>query len=383
MVDNPFTPVFGGKPDSFFGRRDLLERFDRALEVRGSDDRALFFTGTRGSGKTALLEQLSMRAAKAGWKTIDVGAEQALQSFYRQLAQFDELTETVSPSLEVKVLGSGGSLAGKSTAKTTRYDRADVTQLFRRACEKQKRGIFVSVDEIQKVPLEDVISLCEAFQMASRKGFDAALAVAGLPYSHEAIIHEDGCTFMRRSAHEKLNLLDVSEVREAYNTAFSEMSNLKVEGEAFERLVRRSSGHPYMMQLLGYYVIEYVNQLGAKKPVINAEAIGAAEPVALDAYERRALRPLLDELSEGERGYLRAMAETADEAFVSRSGDVAEAMQRTTQQANSWRQGLIDKGVIVSAGHGLVRFAIPYLRAYMGKPTEEEANLEQLEAWGV
>lgn len=383
MIDNPFTPVFGGKPDSFFGRRDLLDRFERALEVRGSDDRALFFTGTRGSGKTALLEQLSMRAAKAGWKTIDVGAEQALQSFYRQLTQCDELTETLAPSLEVKVLGSGGSVAGKSTAKTTRYATADVTQLFQRTCEKQKRGIFVSVDEIQKVPSDDVVSLCEAFQMASRKGLDVALVVAGLPYAHEKIIHEDGCTFMRRAAHEKLNLLDISEVREAYQVAFSRMGNLKTEKEAFAEMVHHSSGHPYMMQLLGYYVIEYLNQHGSKKPVVTAQTVEAVAPVALEVYERRALRPLLDELSEGERGYLRAMAEVSDATFVSRTGDVAEALRRTVQQANSWRQGLIDKGVIVSAGHGVVRFAIPYLRAYVGKPTGEEANLEQLEAWGV
>ena len=89
MIENPFTPVFGGKPDFFFGRKELLERFDRALQVRGSDDRSLFFTGTRGSGKTALLEQLSMRASAAGWRTIDIGAEQALQALYRQLAGYD------------------------------------------------------------------------------------------------------------------------------------------------------------------------------------------------------------------------------------------------------------------------------------------------------
>ena len=80
---------------------------------------------------------------------------------------------------------------------------------------------------------------------------------------------------------------------------------------------------------------------------------------------------------------MRAMAEVSDATFVSRTGDVSEALRRTVQQANSWRQGLIDKRVIVSAGHGIVRFAIPYLRAYVGKPTGEEANSEQLEAWGV
>mgnify|MGYP002627015587 CR=1 FL=1 len=87
MFANPFTPIFGGKPDFFFGRKDILARFDRALVVRGSEDRTLFITGTRGSGKTALVEQLSLRATAAGWDAIDLTADNALQSFFRQIQE--------------------------------------------------------------------------------------------------------------------------------------------------------------------------------------------------------------------------------------------------------------------------------------------------------
>ncbi len=384
MIDNPFTPVFGGKPGSFFGRQEILDRFDRALAIRGSDDRALFFTGTRGSGKTALLEQLSLHAAKAGWRTIDVGAERVLQSLSRQLAECDELTETMAPSLEVKVLGSGGSIAGKSTSKTVRYEAADLSWLFQQACKKQKRGIFVSVDEIQKVPLDGVACVCEAFQMASRKGFDVALAVAGLPYSYESVIHQDGCTFMRRAVHERLNLLSASEVEAAYRRVFAGIANFAVGEDALAELVRQSSGHPYIMQLLGYHLVEYMSQRSSKKIVVSRKEVGSViAPVALEAYERRALRPLLDELSESERDYLRAMASVADASFVSRVGKVADKLGRTTQQMAPTRQSLVGKGVIVVAGRGLVRFNVPYLRTYVQKPSDREANLAQLEAWGV
>ena len=30
MFKNPFTPTFGGKPDFFFGRRGILDDFDKA-----------------------------------------------------------------------------------------------------------------------------------------------------------------------------------------------------------------------------------------------------------------------------------------------------------------------------------------------------------------
>ena len=105
--------------------------------------------------------------------------------------------------------------------------------------------------------------------------------------------------------------------------------------------------------------------------------------MALEAYERRALRPLLDELSESERDYLRAMASVADASFVSRVGKVADKLGRTTQQMAPTRQSLVGKGAIVVAGRGLVRFNVPYLRTYVQKPSDREANLAQLEAWGV
>lgn len=33
------------------------------------------------------------------------------------------------------------------------------------------------------------------------------LVVAGLPYAYDDVIHHDGCTYMRRCAHEELGLL--------------------------------------------------------------------------------------------------------------------------------------------------------------------------------
>jgi len=77
------------------------------------------------------------------------------------------------------------------------------------------------------------------------------------------------------------------------------------------------------------------------------------------------------------------MAQVADSSFLSSTGSVAEHMGKTAKQVAPARQSLIDKGIIVSAGYGLVRFGVPYLRAYMAKPSEEEANLAQLEAWGI
>ena len=47
-VANPFVLTFGGKPDVFFGREDMVEGFTDALESPGSVYRTLFLTGKSG-----------------------------------------------------------------------------------------------------------------------------------------------------------------------------------------------------------------------------------------------------------------------------------------------------------------------------------------------
>ena len=382
--ENPFTPIFGGKPDFFFGRKELLARFDRALIVRGSEDRTLFITGARGNGKTALVEQMSQKAVEAGWNAIDLTADNALQSFFRQIQEFDEHSVKTDSTIEVKVLGSGGSLGGLSTTKTSHYDSDDVDVLFRRACEGMKRGVFVSIDEIQKVPLDDVSKICGAFQMASRKGFDVILVVAGLPYSFEPIIQHDGCTYLRRSVHEELGLFTPAEAKEAFLEAFGLIKGLTIGDDALARLISLSSGHPYMVQLLGYHLLEYLNgSVVEKKHVVTVADVETVAPIAMNAFERRALQPLMNSLSSSAQAYLRAMAKTMGDDHVAETSDIAAYLGKTHQQLGVVRQTLIGEGVVVSPGFGRIRFAIPYLRTYLVEEDERHTPLGLLEEWDV
>lgn len=383
MLSNPFTPVFGGKPDFFFGREELIGQFDRAIVIRGSDYRSLFVTGVRGSGKTALLEQLSIRVREKGWRTIDVGAENALASIIWHLAGSDEVAETTAPALGVNILGSGISVSGVGKTKTTSYSAEHLDQLLLDACGEARKGVFVSIDEVQKISPDDIACICEAFQMASRKGKDVILVLAGLPASHDKIIHQDGCTFMRRAPHEELGLLSPSEVRMAFHEAFALVRGIELTDGALERLVKSSSGHPYMIQLLGYQLIEYVNGRSDRDVIIDDADVNAVEPVAKDAYERRSLQPLLNELSGSEVAYLRAMARTSDAALLSSSKAISEELGKSPQQTSASRRRLLDKGIIVSAGHGVVRFNVPFLRTYMLKPNDESAYLDRLNEWEV
>lgn len=385
MFDNPFSPVFGGRPGIFFGRHDLRRRFRVALADPSSEDRALFITGTRGSGKTTLLELFSSMASSSGWKTIDLGPDHVIMSLLHSLADYDEKTTAVNPQVSVTVLGTGGSVGGVSTSRTRLLDEADLATVFVEVCRAHPKGVMVTIDEIQKVAESDVSTICNAFQLAIRKGHNTILAIAGLPYTHAEVIRYEGCTFMRRAHHIELSLLSRMEARDALADAFAKRTpGLDVGQGELERLVGASYGHPYMLQLLGYYLVVAINERGPKKVhEVLLDEVDEAIELAVSAYEARALQPLVAELKPDELKYLQTMAHSLDQDRTCGTSNIAKALRLDAGRASYLRKRLIDNGIVLSAGYGRLMFNIPYLDGYVQRSQEYESVLERAREWGV
>ena len=378
MFANPFSPIFGGKPGVFFGRDEILRRFNLAMEDPGSDDRALFFTGTRGSGKTALLEQLSIRAGERGLRVIDLGPEDTIAQLTFALTGFDESTTTLAPQASASTLGSGGSLSVGAVAKTRRPGRESLQALFLEACEKAEHGLLVTVDEVQKVPVDDVSSLCNAFQMASRKGHDVLLAVAGLPYSHDEIVGHEGCTYLRRAAHEELGLFSWEVAARALRDVFDRIKGLTVGDDLLDTINKASYGHPYLMQLLGYHLIRVINNGDpGKRHEANGGEVEQAMELSMLAYERRALKPLVDELPATERRYLRAMAQRLDDDRLVSTESVAKSLGTTQKSLGKARARLMGNGIIAAPERGKVMFCVPYLADYLCRDEAQTDTVTQ------
>lgn len=365
MHKNPFSPIFGGKPNFFFGRKTILKRFELAMADQGNEDRALFFTGTRGCGKTTLLEQLSQRASKHGYQVIDLGPDDTVSQLLRTLMHHDEITTTINPQASVSIMGIGGSVGAGSVSKTTHFGRENLQPMLIDACNHAKRGILVTIDEIQKVPIDDVSAICNAFQMASRKGYDILLAVAGLPYAHKQIIHHEGCTYLRRAPHEEIGLFNWDEADEAFKDAFSRVDGLVIGQTEIDSLNLASYGQPYLMQLLGFYLVNQLAQNPNDGIAVVSNQIKTSMELSLTAYERRALQPLLDELSEAEIDYLRTASTTLDGERLARTADIARQLGKTPQQLSRTREKLINYGYVASAGYGKLAFCVPYLADYV------------------
>ena len=368
MFSNPFSPIFGGKPDVFFGREKVLNLFEHAMVDVGSDDRAIFITGTHGSGKTALLEQLSIRATARNRKVIDLGPEDTISQLIFALTGYDEVTKTVNPQASVNILGMGGGVSAGSVSKTEHIGRDNLQSVLLEACSKNKNGILVTVDEIQKVPIEDVSSLCNAFQMASRKGCDIMLAVAGLPYAYSGVIKHEGCTYLRRATHEELGLFTWDEASNAFNSIFATIKGLSISAQIIELLNQACFGHPYIMQLLGYHLMLYINDhTTSKKHSVTDDEAQVAITNALFAYEQRALKPLMEELANSERSYLAKMSECLDSERLADTSDIARKLGVSPNKLSRPRAYLIDHGIIAAPERGKVMFCVPYLADYVNK----------------
>lgn len=257
------------------------------------------------------------------------------------------------------------------TSKTNAYDALDLSDVLLQTCGSLKRheGVFITVDEIQKIPESDMENLCAAVQMSMRKGMPVALMLAGLPGSKELVSSYKGCTFMRRVTDVRLDSLLVSETYTAFRHLIGMTSDVEATDDAIDEMARYSQGYPYLMQLIGFHTLGAVPLTELRQiRVIDQHAVRFAEAEAYEQFRANVLDPVIAELSPEHRNYLRAMAEALDEDGQARTADVASIMEKNQRQLSTVRDRLIRKRIIVVGARGYVRYNLPRMRQYFTDP---------------
>lgn len=381
VANNPFNPSFGGKPQYFFGREREIGAVTEALRNSNSPNRTLFFTGNRGCGKTALLERLSSLANDAGWNCIDVHSLRASESIVRKLvggnSKFSE--RTVEPT--IGFAGASVKAGALRTSTTTNYDALDLSDVLLDACKslKHHEGIFITVDEVQKIPENDMENLCAAVQMSMRKGMPVALMLAGLPGSKELVSSYGGCTFMKRVSDVRLDSLLIDETYDAFRKLIALVPGIEATEESIDELARYSQGYPYLMQLIGFHTLEELPMASEASVVrLSQSDIEFAEPMAYWAFRANVLLPVVESLSDEQRAYLRAMGEAMDAEGKAQTSEVASLMGKSLRQLSTVRDRLLKKRVIAEGGWGHVRYNLPRMRQFFtdpfAEPTTEDEN---------
>lgn len=365
-MPNPFTPSFGVTPPLLVGRDEALADFRMSLDAGpGDPGRAILLTGVRGSGKTVLLNAFEDEARQRGWVVISettrpgvveeltgTGLPQALA------AATGGVADSTLTGLTVTAAGFGG---GVTRERSERYPvtpslRSQLTQLADLQ-DVRGAGVLVSLDEVHLEAAADLRQIAQTVQHLFREGRQVAFAAAGLPSAVDDLLSDAVLTFLRRAERFSLGSVSAQEVSLALREPIENFGR-EITDEALSIATAGTQGYPFLIQLVGF-------QMWVADPAAEVIDQGQAR-LGVERAARRVGRlvhePALSRLSDVDRSFLAAMAQDDD---ASRLSDVARRLGVTGTYAGQYRLRLIAAELVVPAGHGRVRFALPYLRDYL------------------
>ncbi len=363
---SPFRPSFGTSPPVVSGRDAILAELGDALDAGpGAAGRAALLTGNRGIGKTVILNEAEVLARERGWLVI---SETATAGLLDRLTSdgLPELADLLrqAPSSRRRVrafsLPSGlGGLEFDLPAETGPGGLRRQLNTLTDVLDDQGTGILVTLDEVHaRDGRADVAQLCAVVQHAFREERPVAFAAAGLPAAVQDLLASDVSTFLRRARRFVLDPLTPVAAEEALRVPIVRAGRHVAEAEV-ATMALATHGYPYLVQVIGDQVWRH----DPAAPTITAEHVRAGVAAAVREAGFALHEPAMNDLSEGDRAFVKAMAE--DDTGESSIADVERRMGRDHGYVSRYRARLIVAGLVEPSRRGYLRFTIPYLREFL------------------
>ena len=363
MFDSYFVPSFGNKPKEMVGRDLEINLFIEGLNSpAGSRERAILVTGQRGFGKTVLLLELAEQARKKGFVVASptITSKSMLERIVEKIQEEGEEFIKKDSNLSGGNLGFLGFEIGLQFDREEQKSKSFVYKLSKlcRALEEKGKGVLILVDEVQ-ANSADLKELIIAYQELVGEGRNLAIVMAGLPGAVSTVLNDHVLTFLNRAVKIELGPLRAGDI-EAYYTAAFRKIGIQISSECIAKAVKAAEGSPYMMQLLGYYIIKYADDNGNA----DKECVEKAVQTSKTIFITDICETTLNALSATDLKFLKAMAEDEE---GSRMTDIASRMQVKPDYAQRYKTRLREAGVILQERRGEVKYAVPYLKDYFRK----------------
>jgi hypothetical protein len=392
VLPNPYTP--GQLPRVFAGRAaELVKLRDRLGRVRTFGEFAgplLTFHGPRGLGKTSLLRSAQDDAERAGfvtvWVSISSGTsllDEIAAQVDRALQRTDTLSRNARSRWQTVSRKQGAELAAylgpvKATVKseTTQAREtapsapiAALEELLTTASQLVARpggaGLVLFLDELHAAGRPELAVLLNALQDldGDRENVPLAVFAAGLPSTPDAITK--AATFGERTTFSQLLALPRQDAEAAIVDPAREL-DVAWSPEAVELVLDAAHGYPYFLQLLGSSVWEHSAPEPGDRLTPHHVVTGAGQAVEQLAalYQVR-----WNAATDGEKDLMAVMADLSPTGDEVPRRDVAEALGKTSRAISVPRDRLLEKGILESAGHGLLRFTLPGFASYVRAQT--------------
>lgn len=362
-LENPFSPTFGNRPSEIIGRQNSIDRFLAGLAGRpGHPNRATLFIGQRGMGKTALLLELANKAEDLGFIPVRVTANHRMLDNIIEKIQLQGSQHIPKKNKYLKGFSAGalGFSLGLTFSDEIQNNYGFQTKLAL-LCEelaKHDKGILFLVDEVRSTS-DEVRELATGYQELVGDGANVAIALAGLPAAISSVLNDDILTFLNRANKEPLEMLSATEISTYFHQTFAELG-IDIEGKQTERAATATKGYPYLLQLIGYYLVE----LARSTLSVDAETADLAIRNSKSDMIENTFAPILKPLSQEDMNFLQAMSKDTGKSRVS---DIIRRTGKTSAHAQTYKTRLIEAEIIASESRGLLEFQVPYLGEFLRK----------------
>lgn len=380
MQPSPYTP--GSIAREVPGRDDALgeiaERLSYLIDLQHLVERIRVDTGPRGLGKTSLLAQVQRMATQRGAATIwvvggqDGTLPQAIGKHIGRLAKswksapsLRAFLDAVTISGELGVPGVAKVQMSQRRPAAGRVDGAlELQELLLKAAQmagrEGQRGLVLLIDEIQAADPGGLACLAHTWQNLQRTASDVPLAIfaAGLPDA--AAVIRSAASFSERFAYRELSELSTAAVRRALTDPARALGVIW-QPDALGAIEQTAQGYPFAVQLMAdasWRAAGYPAPGGQITAEHAKAGIAEAQQDLAGLHQAR-----WAEATTAEQRLLSAMA-TLGDGPVSRA-EIAAALGVTSNSLSVARDRLIAKGVIRSAGHGRLRFAVTDFAAFV------------------
>lgn len=390
---NPYTPGAAKRPTAFVGRARqfaLIDSLADQLEA-GYPAEDYVFTGLRGMGKTVLLHEALDRLTERGWLAgyyeirrhddpghavaqmlADVAGRSEPEGWFSQLVgRVGRRLGSVSLRIDA---GSGApglelTVTPASHPGDLFRDARQILTGIGKAAAENGTGVALLIDEMQQLRKRDLALLLAVSRAI--EGLPIAIIGAGLPTLPVTVAAAG--SYAERFSFEAVDRLNSVEAKEALALP-AEHFGVTYENDALDRILGRTDGYPYFLQLYG---AETWRAAGTPSDqpgtVLTRHHVEAAEPEVARRVDQGLYTSRYDRAAPQERQYLRAMA-TLGDADIS-SGDVARILNKSITSAAPIRDRLMKKGLIHSPGTGRLDFSVPGFADYVRRRSALDEDL--------
>ena len=365
MKMNPYNPSFGQKPERFLGRSLIVHEILSSLDNPNSPWRTTLLIGVRGSGKTALLGDIKESITKKDILPIFVTPENdILNDILSQVHAClpKSLIESIPKPSKLSIGGSIEFNLSNDSPSFLNNFRHQLTIMLEALKRKNIQLLFL-IDEAQKHS-SSMRTFIATYQHLLRERYDVSLVMAGLPNVISDILNDDILTFLRRANQVELDNVEISVVIHDFQEIFCKEFNCSVDTAENAALITR--GYPYLIQLMGFYLWEYLNA-----GTLESDALTQATIQARSMMFQNVHKLLYRELSEGDREFVYAMVPDDNR---SKFANIITRTEKSKQYLSTYRLRLIDRGYIKAVARGEVAFCLPFTKEFL----QQEMMLAEL-----